>query len=69
METRPVNMRIPTSTLEKIDKIQEMQEINRTQAVTLCVNIAHAIIENMDSGCAVYLEKKDGSRERLIFVM
>lgn len=69
METRPVNMRIPTGTLEKIEAIQEMQNINRTQAVDLCVKIAHAIIENMDSGCAVYLEKKDGSRERLIFVM
>lgn len=67
MQTQPVNMSLPEKTLDSIDFIQQkIGSRNRTQTVVYAVQIAKLLIGAVSTDDKFFIEKPDGSRERLI---
>ena len=67
METKPVNMRLSQRTLSRIDMLEKsLQTKNKTQAVAFAVRIASDLLQAMSDGGKIYVERPDGSKERLI---
>lgn len=62
-------MRLPKDTLKKIESIQKILKVNRTQATSLSIKIAHTIINKMDTDGTISIARPDGTIEKILFVL
>ena len=66
METKPVNMRLPQTTLNKIDLMKKrLQAPNRTQVVINSIRIANDLTKLLPNGGIINIEKPNGKLEKL----
>ncbi len=65
-KTQLVQMRLRPKTIERIDKLSKNSGIvNRTQLVSTAIEVTEALSEYIRAGGKIYIEKKDGTKERL----
>jgi len=66
-EYREVHMKMRASTVDKVNKLQESLNVNtRTDAVKTAIDVTEMVAKTIKSGGQVILEKKDGSRSKII---
>lgn len=68
-KSKLVQMRLQPKTLDRINRLSEMTNTeNRTQLVSISIELAEELIRNINQGSKIYIEKKDGTKELLKIV-
>jgi len=64
-----VSMKLTGSTISKIENIKNIiNEDNRTQIVATSINLLNQLLNDIQNGGKVYIEKKDGTKEIIRFI-
>lgn len=65
-ETSLVQMRLLPKTMDRINNLSKITgTTNRTQLVASSIEIAEEMISNVKDGNKIFIEKPDGTRERI----
>lgn len=65
-ETTLVQMRLLPKTIDRINNLSNITGTNnRTQLVASSIEIAEEMISNVKDGNKIFIEKPDGTRERI----
>ena len=68
-DVTPVTMKLSRKTIERVERIKnETQEKNRTRIVATGIEILDLLITEVRDGGKIFIEKSDGSKERLNIV-
>lgn len=64
-----VQMRFQPNTMKRMEHIAEMtNNSNKAQLVSSSIAIAEIIFSSIQDGSSIYIDKKDGTREKLTLV-
>lgn len=65
-KSRLVQMRLLRKTLERIDHLKKMTEIeNRTQIVSMAIHLAEIYFQNREEGNKIQIVKNNGDKETI----
>ncbi|GAC1417353.1 MAG: hypothetical protein NVS1B13_14280 [Flavisolibacter sp.] len=68
-QTTLVQMRLQPKTMERIEHLSEITgTTNRTQLVATSIELAEELMKNEKEGGKIFIEKPDGTRERIKIV-
>lgn len=65
---KTVQMRLLNKTLERIDNIKRITDVNnRTQIVSIAIQLAEIYFQNVDKGNKIQIAKENGEIETIYF--
>lgn len=68
-DVTPVTMKLSSKTIERVERIKDQtQEKNRTRIMATGVEILDLLINEVQHGGKIFIEKTDGSKEKINIV-